>query len=68
MKPSSGESPADPGMHVLFLWKLTVSGCLLTDDDRDGSVVTLCRAYMLSVSELVNMLLLILKKLFFYLI
>lgn len=39
--------------------ELTVWGCLLTDGDRDGCVVTLCRAYVLSVPELVNMLLLI---------
>lgn len=44
--------------------ELTVWGCLLTDGDRDGCVVTLCRAYVLSVPELVNMLLLLL--LFFF--
>lgn len=49
--------------------ELTVWGCLLTDGDRDGCVVTLCRAYVLSVPELVNMLLLIFffkLLLFFY--
>lgn len=51
--------------------ELTVWGCLLTDGDRDGCVVTLCRAYVLSVPELVNMLLLLLLfflklLLFFY--
>lgn len=45
--------------------ELTVWGCLLTDGDRDGCVVTLCRAYVLSVPELVNMLLLLLLLFFF---